>query len=229
MKPIILVTAGVQDTARGLVQLYCFRNYCEAITQAGGIPLIVGDDQDAEQLADMADGLCVSGGPDVAAEAYGGDPALQKRVDPWRDGVELPLIKAFIARKKPIFGICRGLQYLNIVLGGNLYEDIPARLGLEHIYGSTHSCKADPDSILGQLFGESFTVNSYHHQSLDRLGDGLKVIARTEEGIVEAAVHETLPITAVQWHPERMTGAVRFDPEGPDMKPLYEYFINQCR
>jgi len=228
MKPIILVTAGVENTQRGLVQTTVYKTYSEAIANSGGIPLIVGDDSDLEAMADLADGLCITGGFDVDARMYHGNRELCGAVDLWRDSVESGLARLFIERKKPILGICRGMQMLNVVLGGTLYEDIYERLGYQHPFLVPHKVTAKPGSVLADLFGKSFEVNSFHHQSLNVLGDGLEVTAWTKEHIVEGIAHKTLPILGVQWHPERMTGKNPYTPVGPDMKPLYDVFIGMC-
>lgn len=129
--------------------------------------------------------------------------------DPLRDDLEWKLIKAFVDRKKPIFGICRGVQVLNAYFGGTLYQDIPDELGGEHAKGVCHPVTLKKDSILGRLFGESLEINSYHHQALKDLGKDLTAVAWSDangHSIVEAVEHVSLPIWAVQWHPERMTG-----------------------
>ena len=97
--------------------------------------------------------------------------------DPLRDDLEWKLIKAFVDRKKPIFGICRGVQVLNAYFGGTLYQDIPDELGGEHAKGVCHPVTLKKDSILGRLFGESLEINSYHHQALKDLGKDLTAVA----------------------------------------------------
>lgn len=228
MKPIILTTAGVENSIRGLIQTYCYKTYSEAIANSGGIALIAGDDSDPEALAELADGLYLTGGNDVDPAMYHGAQEFSDDVDSWRDHLEVELIHHFVEKKKPIFAICRGLQLLNIAFGGSLYEDISYRLHLEHPMESSHIVHVKPSSCLYRMFGENFLVNSFHHQSIHRLGDGLEAIALTEDNIVEGIVHKELPILGVQWHPERMTGEDPFTPIGPDMKPLFDEFIRQC-
>lgn len=228
MKPIILTTAGIEDTDRGLVQMYCYKTYSEAIANAGGLPLIAGDDSDPEHMADIADGLYLTGGDDIEAKWYDGIQELCVDRDPWRDQFEMALIRAFIERKKPIFGICRGMQLLNIVLGGNLIEDIADLTGRTHPFNVSHPICTKEGSVLRKLYGETFFVNSFHHQCVGRLGSGFEIVGETNDHIVEAIEHQTLPIIAVQWHPERMTGDHRYNPEGPDMNLLFEHFVHAC-
>lgn len=228
MKPLILVTAGVENTSRGLVQSTVYKTYSEGISNSGGLPLIVGDDSDLAAMADLADGLCVTGGFDVNAHMYNGNPELCGAVDLWRDSLESRLVALFVERKKPILGICRGMQMINVVLGGTLYEDIYERTGLHHPFKVAHQIYAKPGSVLYRLFGEQFEVNSFHHQVVIKLGEGLEATGWTKENLVEGIAHTSLPILGVQWHPERMTGEHPYTPVGPDMKPLYDEFIKMC-
>lgn len=232
MRPVILLTAGLEPTQRGLVQLHSYQSYGDALDQAGGLPVIVCGDraESLEQLADAAQGLCLSGGVDVAPERYG-----QKRhvacweIDLWRDALEWKLCDLFTAQRKPILGICRGLQLLNVYFGGTLVQDLPTQRGLPHPNHSMHPVEAAEGSWLREAFGPSFLVNSYHHQAIDRLGGGLRATATACGGqVVEAVEHETLPVSAVQWHPERMTGEDRYDLEGPDMGPYVRRFCQAC-
>ena len=152
--------------------------------------------------------------------------------DPLRDDLEWKLIKSFVDRKKPIFGICRGVQVLNAYFGGTLYQDIPDELGGEHAKGVCHPVTLKKDSILGRLFGESLEINSYHHQALKDLGKDLTAVAWSDangHSIVEAVEHVSLPIWAVQWHPERMTGPVTNPENCVDSLPIFQYFMDQCR
>ena len=125
-------------------------------------------------------------------------------------------------------GICRGLQVLNVVLGGTLYQDLPSQLGLEHPGGTVHEVEACEGSDLERLFGKRFLVNSYHHQAVRELAPGLvaDAVFADDERIVEAFHHTALPITAYQWHPERMRGTERLTKEGPDMDALFRAFLD---
>ncbi len=227
-KPIILMTLATDTGLYGLTRVATYRNYAESFAAQGAAVLGVTDpDPDtAAQLAAMADGLFLTGGVDVDPSLYG-ETAIPEcgRLDPWRDGVEAAYWKAFWDAGKPIFGICRGLQVINVLLGGTLYQDLPAQLGLEHPHNTIHTVRAMEGTFLREAFGAEFTVNSFHHQAVKDLADGLEVCAASMGGqVVEAFRHKTRPILAVQWHPERMT-VDRLTKEGPDMGPLFRHFV----
>lgn len=228
MKPVILITSGIEQTGRGLVQQYCYKTYAEAISAAGGIPLLVADDANLEEMVDLADGLYLTGGNDVDPTMYHGFYGYCENLDPWRDALEYKMIHLFAKRKKPIFGICRGMQMINIAFGGTLYEDILARSNREHPFNIPHLVYTKEGSTLRHWYGAELTVNSFHHQAVHRLGEGLEITAWTADKIVEGIAHKTLPIIGVQWHPERMTGPNPFTPCGPDMKHLFEDFCKLC-
>lgn len=233
MKPLILLTGGTGAAANGTPTYALNKNYASNVSRAGGLPILAVDDYKAEEYADLADGLLLSGGKDVATEEYGQTQNYDFILtDLTRDTQELALIKAFMDRKKPIFGICRGIQILNVALGGTLIQDIPDQLGGEHNRGVNHLLTIKKDSILGGYFGESMMINSYHHQGLDKLGEGLIATAWADANgheLVEAVEHESLPVWAVQWHPERMTGEVTNPEHCVDSFPIFEHFVNQCK
>lgn len=232
MKPIILVTMGIENTPRNLMQLHVYKNYCDAVAANGGIPVAVctGDAESLERLSEAADGLLLTGGSDIAPEAYSGqDLGLCGTTDVWRDGMELALCRSFTARRKPILGICRGMQMLNIFFGGTLTQDLEKCRNIIHPYHSLHAVRAERGSRLAEIFPVSFTVNSYHHQAVDKLGGGLVPSAYSSDGLIEGIEHVALPVCAVQWHPERMTGLSRYDAEGPDMSPIFTNFCNACK
>ena len=185
---------------------------------------------DAVQLAQMADGLFLTGGVDVNPQYYG-ETQLPTcgTIDLMRDRLELLLVQAFLDNKKPIFGVCRGIQMINVVLGGTLHQDITTQLKIHHDYNTIHSVTAVTGLFIHRLFGTTFITNSLHHQSIKQLGKGLVTAAYSGEGaIVEAVIHQTLPIMGVQWHPERMIGHNRWTAEGPDMLPLFKEFVSTC-
>ena len=229
MKPLILLTGGTGAAANGTPTWALNQNYAENIRRAGGIPILAVNNDCAEEYADLADGLLLSGGKDVEPKLYGQEKMFDFVItDPQRDDLEYKIIKAFVDRKKPIWGICRGIQILNVYFGGTLTQDIPTQLGGDHSKGVCHPVRIKSDSILGNLYGESMEVNSYHHQALDKLGDGFQAIAWGESNghtFTEAIQHESLPIWSVQWHPERMTGPVTNPKECVDFLPMFEYFV----
>lgn len=234
MKPLILVTAGYNISENGQSRRYLYQNYADAITRAGGIPLLPLDDGElAGTLVALADGLLLTGGPDL-------DPALYNEkmlpecgpIDARRDAMEYKLLDRFVAAKKPVFGICRGIQVINCYFGGTLWQDLPSQLGAVHGGGERpHDCVHQttllPGSLLHRLYGNTMLTNSYHHQSVKAMAEGFVCTALSGE-VIEGMAHVSLPISSVQWHPERMTGADRFIHHGPDSAPLFSSFVAQC-
>ena len=152
------------------------------------------------------DGLILCGGNDVNPARYGEEMDGATDIDFARDEAEIALIKAFLEAGKPIMGICRGHQLINVFFGGSLYQDMPEtslHRGENHA-DVVHTVNALPDSILGELYGETFAVNSTHHQAVKALGNGLRATATWNGQYVEAIEHTQYPIFGVQWHPERM-------------------------
>ena len=232
--PLILMT-GSFDVAesRNLERVYYYKNYPEALEKAGATVLNVSrcDGGTECRLAALADGLYLTGGGDVEPRYYGEErlPACGEP-EKGRDELELALVRAFLEVQKPVFGICRGLQVLNVALGGTLWQDLPTQTGREGHGEGVHPVRTAEGSLLQALFGAEFPVNSFHHQAVKELAPGLIPEAWDETGkLVEAFAHESLPLWAVQWHPERMTGAERYTREGPDMEPLFQFFCDRCR
>ena len=148
---------------------------------------------------------------------------------PERTAFEKPLFQAFLDRGKPILGICRGCQFINAVMGGTLYQDLVEQKGWVHFNTQIrHEVYAEEGSVLYRLFGPKFRTNSTHHQAVKDLAPGFHVTARSVEGIVEAYEHDTLPILATQFHPERLTG-ILWDDRTPDFRPWFEYFVELVR
>ncbi len=237
-KPIILMTGGLTVAPNGTYRLDTYLNYAECLEEQGAIVLEVKDfdPETVAQLTELADGLLITGGVDMDPK-YWGEAILPEcgEIDPWRDALEEVYYKAFAAAGKPILGICRGEQVINVYAGGSLYQDIPSQLGLSHGSGTEHVVEltdAPLAEILRKPFGNSFVTNSFHHQSIRDVAEGFEVLATSEGGrIVEAIAHRSLPIVAVQWHPERMVDydmqdKGRMTPGGPDMSPLFAYFMS---
>lgn len=194
--------------------------YTQALLPHGLMPLLIPSDLSIEALRSLyerMDGILLSGGGDVSPERYGG-PWHERvyGVDPLRDETELHLIEWALADDKALLGICRGLQILNVALGGSLIGDIPSEVGSEvlHSLGGEaenrprllHSVSVEPNSRLHQISGQGeFAVNSIHHQGIQRLADRLKPSAYAPDGVVEAVeVPEAHFVMAVQWHPEEI-------------------------
>ena len=152
-----------------------------------------------------ADLLLLPGGGDVHPRFYGQQINGSTDIDAARDGRELALVDEFLRAGKPVVGICRGLQLLNVYFGGTLRQHIEGHSQIDGV-DRLHAINTAP-GLLRELYGTRCTVNSAHHQAIWRLGTGLQVFACAEDGTVEAVGHRTLPVFAVQWHPERLCGA----------------------
>jgi putative glutamine amidotransferase len=202
--PLIGITCG--RSATGAVSLSS--NYTDAVAKAGGIPVvlpIVDDPAEAENLLREIDGIVFSGGPDLDPVEYG-ETILNETVeiDAVRDRSDLLFARAALASGKPVLAICRGEQLMNVVLGGTLYQDLPAQVeGVLPHRDTTHMIGVEKGSVLYGLFGsDSLLVNTFHHQAVKDVAPGSRVTARSSDGIVEA--YENGKVVAVQFHPERM-------------------------
>lgn len=209
-------------------------SYIEAITAAGGAPLMIplGLTEDVLlSILDRLDGLLLPGGGDVEPEFYHGrsHPTLWG-VDSERDRTELILAKAAIQRKKPLLAICRGIQVLNVALGGTLWEDINSMVpnAQEHDYDNgvprdflSHSVQIEPDSTLARIMGKTqCLVNSIHHQAIRDLAPELSVSALAPDGIIEGAEIGSHPFAvAIQWHPENLIS------KDPAMLALFQALV----
>lgn len=163
-----------------------------------------------KEMLKIVDLLILTGGGDVDPLVYGEEVRFENVTRyQFRDKIELMLIKEAINQQIPIFGICRGLQIINVFFGGSLYQNIKEQISSQilhwqnDIYHLSHNVAITPGSFLAKILNESkIFVNSFHHQAVKKLGKGLKISAKSADGIIEAIAHSTLPIFAVQWHPE---------------------------
>ena len=190
-------------------------DYSGSIFNAGGLPLLLPmftDDSYAENLADELDGFLFSGGVDVSPLKYGMPPERKLgKIVPERDEFELKLLDAVLKRNKPVLAICRGYQLVNVYFGGTLHQDISdqktTHAGLMYPkHEKIHRVTLSKGSIAGKAYNSSeIWTNSFHHQALDKVGDGLVVTGYSEDGMVEAFEHPGYKFLAgVQWHPEMM-------------------------
>ena len=171
--------------------------------------------------------LLLAGGHDVNPELYGQEvhPSTVKVV-PERDDLEFALTALFLRVGRPIFGVCRGMQVLNVALGGALIQDLPPAILAQHRAQEDvmHDVLVTPGSEWAVRLGVRTAVNSSHHQALDpeRLGRGVKVVAKSLDGVIEAVEADASLVWAVQWHPERLP------PESPAAKDLLAYWVEKC-
>lgn len=222
MKPRIAITTGPEE--EGGVYTRLRTDYLRAIDKAGGIPFVVSSIQpnDVPSILEGCDGILLSGGPDVDPEHFGEEAHENLgSVVRERDTYELALAREAVRRDVPLLAICRGLQVLNVALGGGLVQDIPSSLNtpLNHAHQGprtdlVHEVEIEATSRLGALLGSKATeVNSFHHQSIGRVAPGLAVSARSpRDGVIEAAeAPDRRYAIGVQWHPENFWREHRFD------------------
>lgn len=221
-RPVVGIVTNLDAAAHymfpGYARITVNEDYPRSVAAAGGVPVLLAPSPDLallpHQLAAL-DGLVLAGGADVNPQLYGQDP-LQKcgEISPVRDVYEMEALRLAREQGLPVFTICRGMQLANVFLGGTLFQDLSyAGLEQQHMFAGNpatgvHRIDIEPGTFLAQVHEEpTALVNSYHHQVVDRLGEGLRVCARTRDGAVEA-IESTDPgfdLTGVEWHPEMMS------------------------
>lgn len=231
--PVIGITINDATNNSGLPAVLLLKVYIQAVMRAGGAPLLIPSEISEEaqrEIYERLDALLFSGGGDISPETYGGEahPKIS-RVDSPRDALETAMIRWAVEEGKPIFGICRGIQAINVALGGALYEDIASQKpdALKHDYYPdfprdklAHDVRIEPHSLLARIVNaEILQVNSLHHQAIRRLAEPLRPIAYAPDGIIEAVELPEHPFAlGVQWHPEWLQNQ-------PPMRALFRAFV----
>jgi putative glutamine amidotransferase len=233
MRPVIGITCDY-DWEDSRFQLPS--GYVEGICRAGGLPLLIPPASTCarpEAISDILSqiqGLLLTGGQDVHPRYFGEEPhAAIGRVNPKRDELELPICQGAVEADMPVLGICRGVQLMNIALGGDIYQDLKTQFkGGDLICHSQSAPKGAPfhhvriqeGSRLGLIMGAHQTyTNSFHHQAVRTPASGIKAVAWAADGVIEAIESESHRfLLGVQWHPERML-------EDPQMMRLFEAFV----
>lgn len=218
-KPLIAITARMTQSRYSVNQ-----DYVDALKNAGArcVLLLPSSKEELSSLLSTVDGICLPGGMDVDPKHYHQVNQASDPIESEIDQLDLDVIA--IAREKglPIFGICRGLQIINVAMGGTLIQDLSEdiinhSLSLESkIKDRGHRVNIDKKSMIYDLLGNEIEVNTYHHQAIQRLADGLTATAFAEDHVIEAIEGKNL--IAVQWHPERMV-----------QNELFEYFVKICK
>jgi gamma-glutamyl-gamma-aminobutyrate hydrolase PuuD len=229
VRPIIGITSYAQEAHWGAWTLPAALlplAYVRSVDQAGGRPLLVPPvGEGIEETLDALDGLILSGGADIDPSAYNAEPHPETTIThPDRDHAELALLEAALACEMPVLAICRGMQMLNVVHGGDLDQHLPERLGHDGhretpgVF-SEHEVRLQPGSRTARLLGPRAAVKSSHHQGLDRVGEGLDVVGWAEDGAIEAVEDPNHRFAlGVLWHPE----------EGEDRR-LFEALVDEAR
>jgi putative glutamine amidotransferase len=230
MKPVIGLTCSIDSQKH-----FLNNDYAEAIIRAGGFPLVIpmGTESDIVQFAGMVDGLMMTGGNDPNPHLFGQDPHPKLgEVTPERDALEVELARHFLYLNKPILGICRGMQIMNVAVGGTLYQDISQHKAelIQHEQDAprehaSHYVQVEEGSLLYRLAGENrITVNSFHHQAVRDVAPSFVVSGIASDGIIEAIESRRHRfVLGVQWHPEGM--AMKGDPLSIK---IFEHFLSVC-
>ncbi len=193
------------------------------IADAGGLPVQLAYETEPEAVCEWLSAVVITGGQDVHPSFWGGDTSVVRGIDPRtdpmvhdpeRDEYEIALVRAAVDKGIPVLGVCRGMQVLNVALGGTLIADLPAGV-VTHL--STDAAPTDgnvdhvvtfaPGSTAAGLYGDDVITNSWHHQAVDRCGTGLVVTGRAADGVAESIEVPGRPVLGVQWHPEWMKSA----------------------
>ena len=239
-KPVVLMTMGSQERKGHDYQVMTHKYITPLVEFADCVPVLVptccGID-DLETYLDMADGVYLTGaGSNIDPALYGQENQTPgKGQDQNRDLFDIPLVKAALKRGLPIFGICRGMQEINVALGGDIYQKVYAEPGfndhrenpedpVEVQYAQVHSVKIKPGSWLRDTLGcDEIRVNSLHGQGLHKLGAGIEAIAHAEDGLVEAIHAPSISpfLFAVQWHPEWQAA------QNPDSIKIFQAFARR--
>ncbi len=233
LQPVIGVSGSIEAKER---KQYILRAYLKSVLRAEAIPVLLSMDMNEEQitacLARM-DGLMLAGGNDVDPMLFGESPVpTLKQVNPLRDRFEIRLIRAAYRLDMPVFAICRGIQTLNVAMGGSLYQDLPTQYATPdgesailhaqsaRAHHPSHRVTLAESAPLRALYGsDTLMVNSLHHQAIKTIAAPLTVCATAEDGVIEAVYDATKPfVLGVQWHPERMEKG----------GPLFAAFTKAC-
>ncbi|MGW7684280.1 gamma-glutamyl-gamma-aminobutyrate hydrolase family protein [Kribbella sp. NPDC054772] len=218
-RPRIGITTYLEPAAWGIWQRDAAllpKVYLDAVVAAGGVPLLLPPAGTDPSVLEILDGLVIAGGCDVDPGAYDATPHPET-VDtrPGRDEHEAVLIRAALDRELPLLAICRGLQILNVALGGTLHQHLPEVVAHDAhrpepaVFGTTE-VKVEPGTLTAEILGEQAVGSCFHHQALDVLAPGLKVTARAGDGTIEAAEVEGHAFAlGVQWHPEETLDDLR--------------------
>lgn len=202
-------------------------NYIYAIKQSGMEPVVSLCLPTAEgYTSDVFSALLLPGGADVDPALFGQENCGSRTIERDLDTAQLDIMDIFVKSGKPILGICKGCQVINIYFKGNIIQDLENNVHHQAYQGEAvkHAALTLPGNPLYELFGGGeITINSSHHQAVDMLGEGLMVCQYSDDHVVEAIMHKTLPILGIQWHPERMSYDRHVNGEA-DGTLIFEYF-----
>lgn len=239
MKALIGIISNMnwetQGVWAGYKKSYVNFDYSKAVERAGGIPLLIpltDDNNLLEETVSALDGIIITGGQDVNPMEFNEEPHEKLGQTLYeRDKTDIAVIKKALELKVPLLGICRGHQIINLILGGSLYQDLSQiKEGtIQHLQGGfpntlSHTIEIKEGSLLKEIFKENNKVNSYHHQVIDKLGEGLEVTARSKDNIIEAIekINDKEFILGVQFHPEMLANRYSYHQE------IFNRFVDEC-
>jgi len=230
-RPVIGITSVYKmDKENGSASTLVNFAYVQAVAENGGVPVVlptVTDEDILRQYVEELNGLVLVGGEDIPPSAYGQQPHETVKVIPsQRYHFERKLISLWLAGGKPVLGTCLGMQFVNVVAGGTLIQDIPSQVGTKVVHRGDkvhHWLNIEQDSILAKILGTNRAfVYSNHHQAVKDAGFGLKIVARSDDGIIEALERVDGKFGLfVQWHPEQMDDAVH-------RNAIYRALVRAC-
>ena len=231
-KPVIGISAVTSLDEKAYTQRAA---YAQAIWGAGGEAIFLPcnpDKSNVKQIVEMLDGLLAPGGHDVDPALYGEERMEEcGRINLFEDEYDMELVKESVRQGKPVFAICRGMQVINVLYGGSLYQDIPVQYSEEILHTRVepmeenyHTVIIEKNSYLAKVIRETeeVKVNTSHHQAVKDVAKGFRVTAKAADGIIEAIENEDASIVCVQWHPERLQDMEIY-------RNLIKDFVDKCR
>jgi putative glutamine amidotransferase len=235
VRPVVGISAHPRmvETALGLTLLHTVsRYYVEGVERAGGIPVllpVIGIDA-VDEVISAVHGVLLTGGGDVQPSRYGATPVAETTgVDPARDDFDICLLERAMEIDLPVLATCRGMQVVNVALGGSLIQHVPAVTGQQHDHferwrEGVHRVKIEPDSHLAEALGATeVLVNSIHHQAVDEAAPGTRAVAWADDDTIEAIEVPGSPhVVAVQWHPELLE-------DWPEQQGLFRQLVDHAR
>lgn len=233
---IVTNLSGDPDLSERCKNATFTNSYIMSVAMSGGLPIGIPpltDGEAIDEIIQKIDGLLVPGGNDMSPQLYGEEPCQnQGSFSLDRDFLDLQSIRTAHRMGKPILGICRGIQAINVCFGGTLYQDLKQeeQFTVKHYQDGkfcspSHMVNLQPDGMLFPELGKEILVNSFHHQAVKRIADGFRAIAFSKDGVIEAMESEKGSfVLGVQWHPEQMTAN-----GDKKMKKIFELFIHACK
>ena len=219
-----------------VVKSFVNRTYVDSVVRSGGVPFIMPiceDENIIKKMIENVDGVIMTGGVDIHPFKFNEEPNPKiGEISKERDDFDFLIMKHAFEKNKPIFGICRGIQLINVFFGGTLIQDINSQKNTKILHSqtaprdvATHKIKIKKDSIIYDIFGTSAEVNSFHHQAIDKLSKDFKITSTANDGIVEAIEYKKKDrfIFGVQWHPECMTE------KDEKMQNIFSMFVDICK